>query len=356
MRRLTARELHARKVAELGLDPALFDLRSVEAISAALRRLAWFSGPSTGATLVRGVMRPLVGLSDDREAFRGLVEETLEAVIGYGDLLEHGELGGPGGNGSPPLLHIAPASFVERESGSALLLGEATGLTWTLPPALQARVEYVRHVRRLAVAEGERVGPELRDLGLLELPSELWLRAPSSESSARHLARLDRLLGVERPSRDVPGLLVLDPVRPVGFYPRRWTDPGGRSGRFVARRPQAYGADLWCYVELKNGASERLFDLPRHGSRWRGCDEAWRLQMAIDAERGRPQRFRVVPSSQGAQILELFSPVPMWAQRRWCSVGEPVSRSGCLFAYRLPVAEVREEVRFAREELWLSDR
>ena len=54
-------------------------------------------------------------------------------------------------------------------------------------------------------------------------------------------------------------------------------------------------------------------------------------------------------------MLEFFSPVPMWARRRWDAVGEPVSASGCLLAYRLAEAELAEEMRFTREALWLDE-
>jgi hypothetical protein len=53
--------------------------------------------------------------------------------------------------------------------------------------------------------------------------------------------------------------------------------------------------------------------------------------------------------------MEFFSPVPMWARRRWDAVGEPLTASGCLFAYRLAETELTEEVRFAREALWLDE-
>ena len=106
---------------------------------------------------------------------------------------------------------------------------------------------------------------------------------------------------------------------------------------------------------MRDGNPERLIDLPAGGSRWRGCDEAWYLQMAIDARRGEPQRFRMRAGPENTKVLEFFSPVPMWARRRWDAVGEPVSASGCLFAYRLAKAESAEEMRFAREALWLEE-
>jgi hypothetical protein len=77
--------------------------------------------------------------------------------------------------------------------------------------------------------------------------------------------------------------------------------------------------------------------------------------MAIDAQRGEPQRFRVRKTPGNTMVLELFSPVPAWARRRWDAVGEPVPNSGCLFAYRFAETEIEEERRFAREALWLEE-
>lgn len=355
MRQLSAPEVHAQKIAELGLDPSALDLTSVEAVAGALRRAASFLCPCTAPTLVRGVVRPMRGLVPDLDAFKGIVEETLEAMIAHGDILEHRDVEGDPGHGAAALLYAAPAGFVARESGAVILLGVTTDQLSALPDDLEARIEYVNHLRRLNPGPGEDLRSELLQLGLIETSYSAWLRAPQPEIAAEHIAHLDRLLGAAQPSRDVPGLSLLDPARGVRYYRGRWVDPRAQSGRFVARRSQAYGADLWCYVELRDGNPERLIDLPVAGSRWRGCDEAWHLQMAIDAQRGEPQRLRIRPGPEGARVMEFFSPVPMWARRRWDAVGEPVSASGCLFAYRLADTELAEELRFAREALWLDE-
>src|SRR5262245_25960556 len=92
MRRLTVGEVHAQKVAELGLDPTALDLTSIEGLASAVRRAATFLCPCSAATLVRGVVRPLRGLVPDLEALKGLVEETLEAMIAHGDILEQRDL------------------------------------------------------------------------------------------------------------------------------------------------------------------------------------------------------------------------------------------------------------------------
>lgn len=354
MRRLTAAEVHAQKIAELGLDPNALDLTSTEAIAGALRRAASFLCPCAAATLVRGVVRPLRGLVDNIEVVKDMIEETLEAMLAHGDILEHRDFEEDSGHGTATLLYAAPASFVARKSGAVILLGVASDQLSALPDDIEVRIEYVNHLRRLSPLPGGDLRAELGQLGLMEISYDHWLKAPRMDTPAQHLSHIDRLLNAAQPSRDVPGLLLIDPERPVRYYRGRWVEARSQSGRFVGRRSQAYGAQLWSYVQLRDGNPERLIDFPIGSSRWRGCDEAWRLQMAIDALRGEPQRFRVRPGAGDTRVIEFFSPVPMWTRRKWDAVGEPVLSSGCLFAYRFPQAELAEELRFAREELWLD--
>lgn len=354
MRRLTAAQVHAQKIRELGLDPDALDLTTPEGLAGALRRAASYLCPCSAATLVRAVVRPLRGLVPDLDKAKELVEDTLDAMVAHGDVLEQPDVQ----DGTPStrvLLYAAPASFVVRPSGLVILLGVAADQLSPLPSELEQRIQYLGHVRRLSPSPGdEDLRSELRQLGLLELSSDAWLKGPKAGTASQAVAASDRALDGVPPSRDIPGLLLLDPTKPVRYYPGRWTEPRSQTGRFVARRPQAYGADLWCYVQLNNGQPERMIDLPQRGSRWRGCDEAWHLQMAIDAQRGSPQRFRVTPSGD-AVVLELFSPAPAWARRRWDAIGEPVPSAGSLFAYRIPKTEIDEERRFAREALWLEE-
>jgi hypothetical protein len=354
MRRLTAEQVHAQKIRELGLDPDALDLTTPEGLAGALRRAASYLCPCSAATLVRAVVRPLRGLVLDLDKVKELVEGTLEAMISHGDVLEQPEVQ----DGAPTarvLLYAAPASFVVRQSGLVVLLGVVADQLSPLPSELERRIQYLGHVRRLIPSSPtEDLRGELRQLGLLELSSDAWLKGPKSCTASQAVATSDRALDVVLPSRDIPGLLLLDPTKPVRYYRGRWSEPKTQTGRFVARRQQAYGADLWCYVHLTNGQPERMIDLPQRGSQWRGCDEAWHLQMAIDAQRGAPQRFRVTPSGD-AVVLEFFSPVPAWARRRWDAIGEPIPSAGSLFAYRIPRAEIDEERRFVREALWLEE-
>ena len=355
MRRLSRSEVHSRGVAQLGLDPYTWDMTSIEAIAAALRRAAQIFCPCASATLVRVIVEPMKELVEDVDTFRESVWDTLEAMSAYGDFSEHREIEEPSMSSNATLLYGAPVRFVARESGLLILLGISSDQSFAFPEDLASRIEYVKHLRRLRSMPGEDLRAVLPQLGFTEGNYSVWLQSPGDETPDQHISELDRLLDAGQPSGAVPGLSILDPEQPVRYYRGRWREVRGDSGRFVARRNQAYGADLWCYIELRDGEPERLLDFPMAGSRWRGCDEAWRLQMAIDAQRGAPQWFRLVPDPGGYTVVQLFSPVPAWAQRRWDAVGEPVRSQGCLFAYRLADNELAEELRFARNALWLEE-
>jgi hypothetical protein len=150
---------------------------------------------------------------------------------------------------------------------------------------------------------------------------------------------------------------VIDPDSDVSYYRGRWRELRSTdTGRFVARRPQAWGADLWCFINVSRGTVEKLLDLPVQSALATGADEAWRLQAALDALRNEPQRLRVAGDGEGSYaILDLFAPVPSWIQRRLDIVGRPEHRRrGALFSYALPAADLEEEVNFIRQNMWIS--
>lgn len=351
---LTERELHRRGVATLGLDPEAYDLTFTEAIAASLRRVAGFICPCSQSALVQAVMEPLEGVGDDRAQLLQAIENTLEALIGYGDLLEEFEVSVMARDRRGSLVYAAPPSFVWRQSGSALLVGIAPDHRSALPSNLEQRIQYLGHSRLLIPELNEDLRLDLRQLGLVELSMELWnKKAPARESFESLIQRFDKML---KPN---PGSLVdlkiLNYEKPVNYYPGRWENAASQTGRFVARRPQAYGNAIWCYVELKNGIASGIVDMPVSKSQLRGCDEAWRLQAAIDAARGRPQQYRLrMTANSDSRLLDCFSPVPPWARRRWDAVGEPVASSGCLFSYKISEKEIQQEIAFVQEQLWLS--
>lgn len=351
MRRVSSADVRAAAVASLGLNPEVFDLESPEALGALVRRTASMLCPCPPRLLIDEMSKALrwVASVDAEE-----IESALEAVVAHGDLLELQERGPISSRGLARLIYLAPPAYVARESGSAMLVGLAPDGAPTFPSHLGEKIEFIGHVRRLAILTDEDKS-FLDELGVRELVLSEWSGTPSRRSPEEHLAILDAELEEAPPSGEIPGLRVLDASLPVRFYKGRWAQPGRLSGRFIGRRPQAYGADLWCFVELARGDAVRFLDFPVEGESCRGCDEAWRLQAAIDAVRGASQQYRLRRGPPDEPVvLDLFSPVPGWARRRWDAVGSPVAALKCLFSYQFSSAELDEELRFLHDELWLT--
>lgn len=347
-------DVQKRILEVLGLSPA-GDLASPEAIAANLRRAAALHCPASPTTLLRAVIRPLQDLVLDIASVSEQAELILEAMTAYGDLLETRDVSNDVYSQRPNLLYAAPPAFVMRDNGSALLMGIVADRVSALPDELEPLVQLANHTRRLPGTVPD-LRDRLRDYGLLELSQVAWLKAPVEEKPDNYLARLDRLLSACAPfTTGIDGLTIIDTSKPVTYYRGRWTDKIEQNGNFVGRRPQAYGADLWCYVEVDGGRPRRFLDLPLAKSRYRGCDEAWQLQAAIDAQRGAAQQYRCRTGDSEFVTMDFFSPLPMWAVRRLDAVGERAPATRCLLSYRIPRGEIDEECAFLHRHLWLAD-
>lgn len=346
-------EIQVIAIEALGLDPAALDLSSVEAIACALRRVAGSLCPCPARTLVEAVSTSLRELVEDSTAIRKVIEDTLEAIVANGDLFEASEVD-PSRTNQGALLYLVPPAFVRRQSGTLFLLGVLPDGTSPLPNDLSSRVEYVNHLRMLQGGSDASVADNLLSLGFFEMSGDCWLKMPQSETASQHLRSMNALLDTAGEVPMFPGLQILVPQKPVRYYRDRWEEPAERNGRFIARRPQAYGAAIWCYVQI-NGDMVKLVDFPLMTSQWRGCDDALRLQAAIDAERHHPQTYRIRRGPGATELLDLFSPIPMWARRRYESIGEPIMASDCLLTYKFRRDELEQERQFLTEYLWLAE-
>ncbi|NLR72098.1 hypothetical protein HGI47_14580 [Novosphingobium sp. ERN07] len=322
-------------------------------LALALRRLAGFLCPGSPRTLVRAMVNSHRGLVDDLVGFAERVEEVLDTLVAIGDLLEVRDVALEDDEVKGTWLVAAPPAFVARESGSAFILGISADEQTPLPDEMRARVMADRTLRVIETQGDEDLSAILRELGLRELSAEGWLRTPRRSDAATLLAGFDSRLAACARSGDVPDIQVLDGSKNTRSYRRRWTGPGRLTGNFVVRRPQTYGADLWGYAELREGSAQKLLDLPMTGDRWRGCDAAWRIQMAIDALAGRPQEYRLVEAEAGSRF-DLYSPIPSWARRRLAVIGREVEPENCLMSFLVATAEVEAEEAFLKDQLYLS--
>ena len=345
-------------VEALGLDSTAADLETPEVVAAIVRRAASFLCPITPGALARSVEECLDGLvANDQPGTQGsFVRAMLEDLVNYGDLVEapiEDDLSGI----SRRQLFLAQPSYVPLPSGICLIIGiRANGLPID-DGSLDNRVDYYNHTRRVTLGSDEEPADVLGGIGLRELSELQWLHRPQAVEAAALVKQYSVQLAAAGPSGSVEGVRILDPTSPVTYYRGRWRAPTRRdSGSFVGQRPIQFGADQWCYFDLADGEVTRLVDLPTLDRLARGCDEAWRLQAAIDSVAGTPQLLRVRPGrSAGEVVFEFRSPIPSWGQRRLDALGQPLGRQpSSLFAYKLSDDLVDQELEFLEETMWLQ--
>lgn len=349
---LSGQEVTKRAVRALGLDETATDLFSTEALCASLRRAASFLCPATPRQLVDVVLETLTPLDRSSSTSREHVAEQLDLLVSMGDLVELPRQGDSGTR----QLYLGPPSYVTKAPGQYLLLGVRPMGAPLIDESVGAEMQYETHTRFLEL-DREVTPARLLAAELYEIRREHWLKPPAQEAAAAVVAAMRQRLDWAPASGRAEGLTIIDPVSSVRYYRgRRRTPVADDSGDFVARRPQAYGADLWCLVRIEHGMPRALVDLPVDDPAVPGCDEAWRLQAAIDRVAGRPQLMRVRPVAgvRNSRILDLFGPVPAWAQRYLELVGMPVTRArGALISYRVPTSVIDQVIEFFAGMLWM---
>ncbi len=344
-------------IEELGLNSSVEKIHSVKVVSALIRRTAGLLCPCPQRKIQKTILKALYGIYRPPDDFSNIIKETIELLLAHGDLLEHGDITSASSR-AEVVINIAPLAFIKRKSGACIIIGIAPDDRIVLPKFLQERVQHKHITRMIPYDSSPNLSEHLKELGFIQLPYKAWSKHPLTTTPVKHIETVDRYFSssFSQQSTYIEGLQILDPSLSNTFYPGRWVPPADKhSGRFIGRRPQAYGSDLWCYVEMEKGEPSLFFDLPLPGSMWRGCDEAWHIQAAIDAIRKNPQVYRVREESQKHIMLDLFSPIPSWVQRRWTMVGESIPRDKCLLSYRFKSEEISEEIKFVKEQIWLSD-
>ena len=322
-------------------------------LAALTRRSAGVHCPCSRATLRTSLIECTQHLPNNYDSLPDAIDTAIESLIVSGDLLELNDVVTEDSEIPRTWVFAAPPGFVLRPSGSAFLFGIVPDQDSFLPSMLASRVRYCGFARLLEPRSGEDIASELQELGLQQMSDSAWLRSPRTEDPAALVDRYQRLLANQTRVSDMPGLQVLDSALPVTYYRGRWADPTNQDGTFVARRPQEFGAPIWCIVELQNGKPFRFLDLPLPNTRWRACDSAWHLQMAIDHCRGAPQCYRRRTDGDTVR-LDFFSPLPQWCQRRLMIFGWPVPREKSLFSYVIPAKEADTEEMVLQQNVWLS--
>jgi hypothetical protein len=343
-------------VSEMRRDLSLpeTDAIDIPLIATLVRRAAGILCPCSRASLAAKVYEGLKYLTPEPELLNEQIDTIVDALLVAGDLLELNQVTYEDPAVKGTWVFAAPPSFVDRKNGTIFLIGTTRDELMPLPRQLADRVVYDRCSRLIRYSEGELLPQTLRELGLVELSERFWLRSPREETARAMVDSFTARLMSQSPSGAIEELQLLDPASPVGYYLGRWVSPRSQSGNFVSRRPHAYGAPIWGFVSTENGRPTHFLDFPfGNNIRWRGCDVAWHLQMAIDNCNARPQRYRRRDVNQGA-VFDFYSPLPLWAERRLAIFGATADRNNSLLSYFVPADQLISEERFIQERLWLT--
>ena len=340
-----------RQVLGLPLDQEQFV--DDQLLAGLLRRSAGIHCPCSRVTLRVSILECLEFLSPDEEYLSDRVDAAIESLIIGGDLLELNDVDTADSSAKSTWVYAAPPSFVVRRNGSIFLFGIVPDQDAFLPKSILDHITYEGYTRTIRPNSNHDFIFELQEEGLLQLSENTWLKGPKKETATTMYDRYEQHLMCQPSSGHINDLKILDSERFISYYPGRWLTPTNQTGVFVARRPQVYGAAIWCFVQLKDGVAVRLLDFPLDKSRLRGCDTAWHLQMAIDHVRDFSQQYRRINNEDGVRF-DFFSPLPQWSERRLMIFGRAVSRDRSLFSYLLPHSEAKTEEQYLQSMLWLS--
>ena len=321
-------------------------------LSSLLRHCAGILCPCSRTALRAALIESLAYLGVDGATLAERLEKLVDDLIVSGDLLELSDVATEDPHVKGTWVFAAPPSFIVRASGSAFLSGIVPDQNTFLPTSLAERIIYSGSTRYVLPEAGEDLVEALSAQGLNQLTETVWLKAPKKQTPQELAGRLRQQLASHQICGPINDLMILDPTKKVTYYLGRWVAPTIQTGAFIARRPQEFGAPIWSFVELVSGTPTRIMDLPSRHYRWRGCDAAWHLQMAIDYCAGQPQQYRRSITDQGVRF-DFFSPLPLWAQRRLMIFGCERQRDNSLLAYEIPMAESDEEEKQLQENLWL---
>jgi len=349
---INAEDVIINSRSSLGLPASASDEIDAPLMAALLRRSAGILCPCSRASLRASLLESLQLLGVAEMDLIEKIDAAIDGLITGGDLLELDDVTTSDLAVKSTWIFLAPPRFILKKDGDVFLAGVVPDQDQFLSSSLRERIKYQRFSR--FIENGEDIISELLKEGVQEVTERVWLQAPRPDTPENWFAIMKRNLSATSDSGSIDDLMIIDPDRPVKYYRGRWVIPNSKhSGFFVARRPQAYGAPKWCFIELEEGKPSRLLDLPLKRSKWRACDEAWRVQMAIDSCLNHPQLYRRVVTDERVRF-DFFSPLPQWSERRFMIFGNPETPHKCLLSYSLPLKYAAHEENLLQEQIWIS--
>lgn len=331
--------------------PARTDARAL--VAGVLRRLCGFMCPCPPRAILAAAKRALAPLGNATEDMVAELDATLDALLVVGDVIEVSRVGGTLDDENRDWLFCGPPAFLELE-GRCYVFGIAPDDAPVLAGTLRDRVRHDGVMRYLDDTDGQ-LGETLSALGMRGYTAAKWLARTNAETPERFVAHVLNRLVNDGLHGDMPSAEWLAPATTTYVpYQRRWIPDAVTTGLAIGRAQPEFGLPLWFVATLAAGRIERALSLPLADMPDRACDQAWRIQLALDAQRGAPGRYKACPEADGIRVSVSF-PLPLGAKRRLVLLGGLRNQRPGAGAVWIPQAAWPEAERYLQTELWLRD-
>lgn len=333
------------------VGPTRSDARAL--VAGVLRRLCGLMCPCPPRSILAAAKRALEPLGTATDVLVAELDATLESLLVVGDVIEVSRVGGILNDENRDWLFCGPPSFLELDE-RCYVFGIAPDDAPVLAGTLREKVRHDGVMRYLDDPEGQ-LGEALSALGMRRYTAAKWLARTHHEPPERFVAHVLNRLVKEGLHGDMPSAEWLAPATAAYVpYQKRWTPAPAMSGLAIGRAHPEFGPPLWFVATLAAGRIERVLSLPLANMPDRACDQAWRIQLALDAQRGAPGRYRAQPEADGVRVSVSF-PLPLSARRRLVLLGGLRNEHPGGGAIWIPRVAWSEAERYLQTELGLRD-
>ena len=305
-----------------------------------IRKLAVIHSPCSINLLKNKLKEQTDVLFNDLEIGYDL-EEYIQDIVSYGDLLELSDVLVKNGNNYPKnTLFLSQNKFIRYSEKEFYLLGISNENEFPFNTDFEKLVTYSGPAKILTL-ENERDIETLKEkFGFSELPKEYWLNLPKEEIKDYYSFALKEL-------KNSPNEITIENLEIFSHYNtnnyrKRKKLLENETGIFVCKKSHTFGSQMWGLIKTDNGKILNFIELPfkkNIKNNIRACDEAWRLNCAIDMENKFPQKYKILDDKLNKKWIQFFSPVPKWVERKLIIQGGEKRKSFNKSLYSISTSE-----------------
>ena len=287
------------------------------------------------------------------------VEEYLDDLIAYGDLLELSDVVLPSGaDFKKNTIFLSQSRYVRFKENEVYLIGGSNENEFPKNTRFEDSLFYLGPARILKI-DNENDLRELENFGFNELPKDIWLNLPKENLNQYYDIALNELNNGQE-NINIDNLEIFAHSN-SNNYNKRKKSLDDETGLFICKKMQQFSSDLWGLIKVENGRIVKFINLPftkNLSNNIRSCDEAWRLMATIDYKNNCPQKYKVITDNFNKLWIQFFSPVPKWIERKLILQGGEKRKGYLKSLYSISISEnnLKKEKDFLKSHLGLLER